>query len=135
MNLLASLPSASRSTKHFWLARIVARITSGGISRNSALEFAHQHDRPFDEAGDFLQQPLVLDEFEPLREGQALGVGEDHLLAPVGVEHDLRLVERVDIILEAADADRFRREETVAVGDVAPAAIPSSEKATMSGVS
>ena len=32
------------------------------------LELAHQHDRPFDEAGDFLQQPLVLDEFEPVRE-------------------------------------------------------------------
>ena len=35
------------------------------------LEFAHQHDRPFDQAGDFLEQALVLDEFEALREGEA----------------------------------------------------------------
>ena len=67
--------AASRSTKHFWLARIVARITSGGMSRNSAVEFAHQHDRPFDQAGDLVEQALVLDQFEPLREGEAARVG------------------------------------------------------------
>ena len=92
-----------RSTKHFWLARIVARITSGGMSRNAGLEFAHQHDRPFDEARDLFEQALVLDELEPLREGEALGVGEDDRLAPLGVEHDLGLLQRVDIVVEAAD--------------------------------
>ena len=36
------------------------------------LELAHQHDRPFDEPGDFLEQPLVLDQLEPLREARAI---------------------------------------------------------------
>ena len=39
------------------------------------VEFAHQHDRPFDEAGDLVEQPLVLDELEPLREREAVRVG------------------------------------------------------------
>ncbi len=52
------------------------------------LEFAHQHDRPFDQAGDLLEQALVLDERQPLGEGEILRVGEDDRLAPVGVEHD-----------------------------------------------
>ena len=34
MNLLVSLPVlGSRTTKHFWLLRMVARITSSGIAR------------------------------------------------------------------------------------------------------
>ncbi len=37
MNLLASRAVfGSRSTKHFWLARMVVRITSGGIDRNAS---------------------------------------------------------------------------------------------------
>ena len=83
------------------------------------LEFAHQHDRPFDEAGDFLEQALVLDEREPLRESEILRVGEDDRLAPVGVEHDLGLLQGVDIIVVAADMDRPGRHEAMAPGHVA----------------
>ena len=83
------------------------------------LEFAHQHHRPFDEAGDFLEQALVLDERQPLRESKILRVGEDDRLAPVGVEHDLGLRERVDIIVVAADMDRRGRHEAMAPGHVA----------------
>ena len=69
------------------------------------LEFAHQHDRPFDEARDLLKQAFVLDQRQPLREGEVLGVGENDRLAPVGVEHDLRLLQRVDVIVVAADME------------------------------
>ena len=72
------------------------------------LEFAHQHDRPFDEACDLFEQTLVFDELEPLREGEAFGVGEDDRLASVGVEHDLGLLQRVGIVVVAADCDRRR---------------------------
>ena len=53
------------------------------------LEFAHQDDRPFDQAGNFLQQALVLDKVEPVGEGKVAGVGQDDLLAPLGVDDDL----------------------------------------------
>ena len=96
----------SRSTKHFWLARMVARMTSGGMARKRLVERAHQHHRPFDEAGDLLEQPLVLDQFEAQREGEVAGVGEDDVLAPVGVEHDLRLLELRHVVVEAAHLDR-----------------------------
>ncbi len=71
------------------------------------VELAHQHDRPFDEARDFLKQALVLNKREPLREGQVFRVGEDDRLAPVGVEDDLGLVQRVDVVVVAADMDRL----------------------------
>ena len=45
------------------------------------LELAHQHDRPFNEPCDFLEQALVLDERQPLGESKVLGVGEDDRLA------------------------------------------------------
>ena len=54
---------------------MVARITSGGIVEERLVERAHQHHRPFDQAGDLLEQPLVLDQLEALREGEVLGVG------------------------------------------------------------
>ena len=38
-------------------------------------EAAHQRHRPFNEAGDFGQQALVLDQFKALRKGEVLGVG------------------------------------------------------------
>ena len=69
------------------------------------LEFAHQHDRPFDQPRDFLEQAFVLDQRQPLGEGEILGVGEDDRLAPVGVEHDLRFLQRVDVIVVAAHMD------------------------------
>ena len=49
------------------------------------------------------------------------GVGEDDLLAALGIEHDLGLFQLRDIIGEAAHGDRVRRMEAVAVGDVADA--------------
>ncbi len=47
------------------------------------VEGAHQHDRPFDEAGDLFEERLVLDEFETLREGEVLGIVQDDVLAAV----------------------------------------------------
>ena len=83
------------------------------------LELAHQHDRPFDQARDFLEQAFVLDERQPLSEGEVLGVGEDDRLAPVGVEHDLGLLQRVDVIVVAADMNWLGRHEAMAPGHVA----------------
>ncbi len=82
------------------------------------LEFAHEHDGPFDEARDLLDQALVLDQLQTLREGQRPRVLADDRLAPVGVEHDLGLQQRIDIVLVAADGDRSGRHEAVAPGDV-----------------
>ena len=44
---------------------------------------------------------------------------QNDVLAPVGVEHDLGLLERRRVIVEAAHHDRRRRHEAVAAGDVA----------------
>ena len=76
MNLLASFAvCGSRSTKHFWLLRMVARITSSGIARNASsnepISTTGHSTRP----GDFVEQALVLDQLEALREGEVLGVG------------------------------------------------------------
>ena len=82
-------PPCGRVTKHFWLARMVSRMTSARDGQEILLELAHQHDRPFDQARHLLEQALVLDEFEPVGEGEVAGVGEDDLLAAVGVDDDL----------------------------------------------
>ena len=73
------------------------------------LELAHQRHRPFDEAGDLFEQPLVLDQLEAAGEGEIVGVLPDHVLAPLGVEHDLGLFELVDVVVEALDRDRLAR--------------------------
>src|SRR5690348_5366480 len=92
MNLLVSLPVlGSLTTKHFWLLRIVARITSPRNRQEILLERAHQHDRPLDKAGDLIEQCLVLDQLKTLRKGELLGVGDDRVFAPLGIEHDLGL--------------------------------------------
>ena len=104
----AFLVGADRRADHF-----------GGNVEERRLEFAHQHDRPFDEAGDLFEQPLVLDEFEPLREGEAPGVGEDNRLAAIGVEHDLGLLQSVRVVVESAHGDRRRRHEAMARGHIA----------------
>ena len=90
-----------------------------GDVEEALLEGAHQHDRPFDQPRDLLQQPLILDQLEPGREGEVPGVGQDDLLAAVGVEHDLGPLQARDVIVEALDRDRPRRMEAVAIGDVA----------------
>ena len=83
------------------------------------VEIAHQHDRPFNQAGHFFKQALILDQFEILRMGEIARVGRDDVLAPVGVEHDERLFELGDIILEALHPEFRRREEAVAARPVA----------------
>ncbi len=108
-NLLVSFPVlGSLTTKHFMLLRMVARITSPGIARYSLLERAHHHDRPFDEASDLVEQRLVLDQIETLRERELLGVSQDHVLAALGVEHDLGREQLLFIVFEAAHAKSAR---------------------------
>ena len=103
----------------FWLARIVARMTSGGISKKFRLELAHEHDGPFHEARDFVQQAFVLDEFEPLSERQGPGIVENDVAPPRRVEHHLRLFQRRDVIVEPAYRDPARREKPVSVRGIA----------------
>ena len=57
--------------------------------RGSSLERAHQHHRPFDEAGDLVEQAVVLDQLEALREGKVLGFGRDDLAAPLRIDDDI----------------------------------------------
>ena len=79
-----------------------------GHREEALVERAHHHHRPFDEAGDFLEQPVVVDDRQALREGEMLGVGLDDVLAAVEIEHDLGLLERRHVIVEAAHLDRRR---------------------------
>lgn len=90
----------------------------GGDGKIILLEAAHQHLRPFDQAGNFLQQAFVLDQFEAVGEGDVAGVMQDDVLAPLGIEDDLRPFETCDVVVEAADGDCLGRMETMAVGDV-----------------
>ena len=83
------------------------------------VERAHQHDRPFDETRNFGQQPLVLDQFESLREGKLLGFGEDDVAPPLGIEHDLGLAELVHVVGEPPHRERLRREEAMSARLVA----------------
>ena len=83
-------------------------ITSSGTARKFGIERAHHDDRPFDEAGDFLEQALVVDDGEALREGEVVGVGADDVLAAVEVEDDLGLLERRHVVVEAPHLDRRR---------------------------
>ena len=68
------------------------------------VERPHQRHRPFDEAGDLFQQAHVLDEFEPLREGEILGVMQDDVASARGIEDDLGALQRHGVILEAPHA-------------------------------
>ena len=119
MKRLASWPSGPLQHEAFLVGADGGAHDLGRNVEIVLLEFAHQHDRPFDEAGDLLEQALVLDERQPLGEGEGLGVLEDDRLAPVGVEHDFGLLQRLDVVVEAPDRDRLRRHEAVAPGDVA----------------
>ncbi len=83
------------------------------------VERAHQRNRPFDEAGNFVEQRLVFDQFVALREGEVLCLVEHDLLAPRRVEHDLRLFELGHVVVEAFDAERRWTEEAVAARLVA----------------
>jgi hypothetical protein len=83
------------------------------------LELAHQHDRPFDQAGDLIEQTLVLDQFEAGGEGEIARVRQDDLLAALGIEHDPGALELFGIIIEAAHGEAVGRMEAVARGGVA----------------
>ena len=87
---------------------MVVRITSGGNVEKALVERAHENHRPFDQPGDLLEQALVLDQLQPLREGEVLCVVQDDVLAPVGVEHHPGVFQRRRVIVEAPDLDRRR---------------------------
>ncbi len=88
----------------------------GGDVEEGLVERAHQHHRPLHEARHLLQQSLVLHEVEAAGEGEVAGVVQDHVLAPVGVEDDLRALQGLDVVVEPAHLDRLGGEEAVAVG-------------------
>ena len=120
MNLGASFAVfGSRSTKHFWLLRMVARITSFGIARkassNEPISTTGHSTSPATSA----KQALVLHQLVALGEGEVLGIGEDDLPAPLGVEHDLGLFQLGGVVLEPAHLERLRRHEAMAARLVA----------------
>ena len=90
-----------------------------GNGEEGLVELAHQHDRPFDQAGDLGQEALVLDQLIALRESRVLGVGADDVHAPRGVEHDLGGFKLGDVIVEAAHLNFAGAEEAMAARDVA----------------
>ena len=90
-----------------------------GDVQEALIERAHQHHRPFDQAGDFREQAFVFDQLEPLREGKLLGLGEDDVAPALGVGHHLGLVELLQIIGEPAHGERRRRHEAMAARLVA----------------
>ena len=76
MNLLVSLPVlGSLHHKTFLVVADGGADHLAGDRQEFLVERAHQHDRPFDEAGDLVEQHLVLDQLKPLRERKLLGVG------------------------------------------------------------
>ena len=119
MNWLASAPSGVAQHE----ALLVG--TDGGANhlrrdgQELRVELAHQHHRPFDEAGHLLEQRLVLDEIEAAREGEVLGLGQDDVLAAVGIEHDLRVAQRCRVVVEAPHLDGPGRHEAMPEGRVA----------------
>src|SRR5918993_2022125 len=123
----AGTPTPSPSPQGGWLAQDEAFLVGpdGGADhlrwnvQEGFIEGAHEHHGPFHQARHFFQQALVLNEFQTLRESQVPRVVQDHVLAPVRIEHHLRALQRRRIIVEALHADRARREEAVAVGHVA----------------
>ncbi len=87
-----------------------------GNLQEGFVEGSEQHNGPFHEPGDLLQQSLVLDEVETAGEGEVAGVVQDDVLAPVRVEDDVGALQGLDVVVEAADLDRAGREEAVAIG-------------------
>ncbi len=78
------------------------------------IEFAGQHDRPFDEPRDLIEECFILDEFEPLRQGEIMCVVKNDVAPPRGVEHDFGFFQRRRVIVEAAHFDFAGRHESVA---------------------
>ena len=84
--------------------------------QETLIERAHQNDRPFDQPRRFREQALVLDQFEPLREGKLFRFGEDDAAPPFGVEHHFGLIELCCVIGEAAHGESVRGKEAMATG-------------------
>ena len=120
MNLLTSLACAAVAQHEAFLV-----VADGGADhlfgnmQEALIERAHQHHRPFDQAGDFRQQPFVFDQLEPLREGKLLGLGENDIAPALGVRHHLGLVELLQIIGEPAHGEWRRRHKAMAARLVA----------------
>src|SRR5262249_25961202 len=77
------------------------------------VERPHKRYRPFDEAPDFGQQPLVFHQIIALRESKILGVSENHVGAPRRVENHFGLFELCNVVLEVTHLDRTRRHEAM----------------------
>jgi hypothetical protein len=90
-----------------------------GDRQEFLIERTHQHHRPFHQARDLVEQPLILDQLKTLREGKLLGIGQDDVLAARRIEHDFCRLQLGLVIPEAAHADRRRRHEAVAEGGLA----------------
>ncbi len=82
-------------------------------------DFAGQHHGPFGQARHFVQQALILDGFEAMHEGLALGVFADDLLAARGVDQNVGVVQLLLVILEATHFDGAFAQEAVAARDIA----------------
>ncbi len=108
MKLGASLPDAVAQAEALLVGADGGDDHFLGHFEEGRVERAHHHHRPLDEAGDFLEQALVVDDAQPLREGEVVGIGADDLLAPVDIEHDLGLFERLHVVVEALHPDRRR---------------------------
>ena len=86
------------------------------------VEGAHQHGGPFHKPGHLIEQALILDQLQPLGEGEVAGLVGDQRLAPLGIEHDMGGFEPGDIIIQPAHADGLPvRQEAMAEGDIAGA--------------
>ena len=89
------------------------------------VHIAQHRDRPFGEAGDLLQQPLVLHQLDALGGADGAGAVEDDPLAVDLVEND-EVVEKGGLVLvEVGDFDRSMCEiprgahEAVPLGQIA----------------
>ncbi len=83
------------------------------------VECAHQHHRPFGEAGILGEQRLVLDQRQAFLGGKGAGIFQDADDALVAVEVDISLAQLRLIIVEALHRERLRRHEAVAARLVA----------------
>ena len=135
MNLLVSLAVCGVAQHEAFLV-----VADGGADhllgdrQERRVERTHQRHRPFHQAGDFGEQAVVLHQLVALREGQILGVGEDHVGAPRRIEHHLGRLELGDVVVEAPHLERagaMKRWPRVS----SEAAMPSTLNATTSGSS
>ena len=104
------------TTKHFWLLRMVARITSPRNRQEFLVERAHQHHRPFDQAGDLVQQHLRPRPVQsPARRRGCLASARMMSLRRCGSSTTFAVSQLGLVIVEAAHRDRGRRHEAMAV--------------------